>query len=236
MPTSENVIAQFKRYGVPVYCVGNAAPFGRDKGYVMYKLAGGRAGVPPAPPGRRRAGNGAARAHPPGLLGAGRGGGGRAAVQRVRAVRPDAAVRGDRGDVPRRRRHEPAQVRPAAHEGVRAGLPPGRRLHPRRDGQRREAGPDRGRPRQPRHGDSPAPAELPGHRRQPPPPGDHRGPESRSPSSATGSRRCRRSWRPACRTARRSRRPGGGRGSIWPSAGCTPSRRGPWATTRSSPG
>ena len=32
----ENVIAQFKRYGVPVYCVGNAAPFGRDRGYVMY--------------------------------------------------------------------------------------------------------------------------------------------------------------------------------------------------------
>ncbi|QDT17104.1 vWA domain-containing protein [Alienimonas californiensis] len=33
----ENVIAQFKRYGVPVYVVGNAAPFGRDKGYVTYR-------------------------------------------------------------------------------------------------------------------------------------------------------------------------------------------------------
>ena len=32
----ENVIAQFKRYGIPVYCVGNAAPFGRDTGYVMH--------------------------------------------------------------------------------------------------------------------------------------------------------------------------------------------------------
>ena len=32
----ENVISQFKRYGVPVYCVGNAAPFGRDRGYVTY--------------------------------------------------------------------------------------------------------------------------------------------------------------------------------------------------------
>ncbi|NNJ24404.1 vWA domain-containing protein [Alienimonas chondri] len=32
----ENVIGQFKRYGVPVYVVGNAAPFGRDKGYVTY--------------------------------------------------------------------------------------------------------------------------------------------------------------------------------------------------------
>ena len=32
----ENVIAQFKRYGIPVYCVGNAAPFGRDVGYVTY--------------------------------------------------------------------------------------------------------------------------------------------------------------------------------------------------------
>ena len=32
----ENVIGEFKRYGIPVYCVGNAAPFGRDKGYVTY--------------------------------------------------------------------------------------------------------------------------------------------------------------------------------------------------------
>ena len=32
----ENVIGQFKRYGIPVYCVGNAAPFGRDVGYVMH--------------------------------------------------------------------------------------------------------------------------------------------------------------------------------------------------------
>ena len=32
----ENVITQFKRYGIPVYCVGNAAPFGRDTGYVMH--------------------------------------------------------------------------------------------------------------------------------------------------------------------------------------------------------
>ena len=32
----EYVIGQFKRYGIPVYCVGNAAPFGRDVGYVMH--------------------------------------------------------------------------------------------------------------------------------------------------------------------------------------------------------
>ncbi len=32
----EATISQFKRFGIPVYCIGNAAPFGRDKGYVTY--------------------------------------------------------------------------------------------------------------------------------------------------------------------------------------------------------